>query len=84
MFLNCGVGEDSVPWNAMKPNQSILKEICHEYSSLEEVILKVNLQYFGHLMWRTNSFEKTDAGNDWRQEKEMTEDEMIGWHCWLN
>ena len=68
----------------MKPNQSILKEIRHEYSSLEEVILKVNLQYFGHLMWRTNSLEKTDAGNNWRQEKEMTEDEMIGWHRWLN
>ena len=68
----------------MKPNQSILKEIRHEYSSLEEVILKVNLQYFGHLMWRTNSLEKTGAGNDWRQEKEMTEDEMIGWHRWLN
>ena len=61
-----------VPWTAMKPSQSILKEICHKYSSLEGVILKLNLQYFGHLMWRTNSLEKTDAGKYWRQEKEMT------------
>ena len=47
-----------VPWTAMRPNQSILKEISPEYS-LEGLMLKLKLQYFGHLMWRANSFEKT-------------------------
>ena len=57
MLLNCGVGEDSrVPWTARRSNQSILKEINPEYS-LEGLMLK--LQYFGHLMWRADSFEKT-------------------------
>ena len=44
-------------------------------------MLKLKLQYFGHLMRRVDSLEKTDAGRDWGQEeKEMTEDEMAGWH----
>ena len=47
-----------IPWTARKSNQSILKEISPEYS-LEGLMLKLKLQYFGHLMWRTNSFEKT-------------------------
>ena len=47
-----------VPWTARWSNQSILKEISHEYS-LEGLMLKLKLQYFGHLMWRTDSFEKT-------------------------
>ena len=48
------------------------------------VLLKLKLQYFGHLMRRVNSLEKTDAGRDWRQEeKGTTEDEMAGWHHWL-
>ena len=47
-----------VPWTARKSNQSILKEINPEYS-LEGLMLKLKLQYFGHLMWRTDSFEKT-------------------------
>ena len=47
-----------VPWRARKSNQSILKEISPEYS-LEGLILKLKLQYFGHLMWRTHSFENT-------------------------
>ena len=47
-----------VPWTAMRSNQSILKEISPEYS-LEELMLKPKLQYFGHLMQRTDSFEKT-------------------------
>ena len=47
-----------VPWTARRPNQSILKEISLEYS-LEELMLKLKLQYFGHLMRRTNSLEKT-------------------------
>ena len=47
-----------VPWTARRPNQSILKEITPEYS-LEGLMLKLKLQYFGHLMCRTNSLEKT-------------------------
>ena len=47
-----------VPWTARRSNQSILKEISPEYS-LEELILKLKLHCFGHVMWRTNSFEKT-------------------------
>ena len=47
-----------VPWTARRSNQSILKEISPEYS-LERLMLKLKLQYFGHLMWRTDSFEKT-------------------------
>ena len=58
MLSNCA-GEDlRVPWTARRSNQSILKEINPEYS-LEGLILKLKLQYFGHLMWRTDSFEKT-------------------------
>jgi len=56
MLLNCGVREDS--WTAGRPNQSILTEISPEYS-LEGLMLKLKLQYFVHLMWRTNSFENT-------------------------
>ena len=59
MFLNCGVGEVlRVPWIARRSNQSILKEISPE-CSLEGLMLKLKLQYFGHLMRRTDSFEKT-------------------------
>ena len=60
MLLNCGVGEDScrVPWTARRSDQSILKEISHEYS-VEGLMLKLKLQYFGHLMRRTESLEKT-------------------------
>ena len=47
-----------VPWTERRSNQSILKEISPEYS-LEGLMLKLNLQYFGHLVWRTDSFEKT-------------------------
>ena len=60
-------------------SKSILKEISSEYS-LEGLMLKLKLQYFGHLMRRVDSLEKTDAGRDWGQEKGMTEDEMAGWH----
>ena len=57
--LNCGFGEDSrVPWTARRSNQSILKEISPEYS-LEGLMLKLKLQYFGHLMQGTDSLEKT-------------------------
>ena len=67
-----------VTWTAVKSNQSILKEISPEYS-LEGLMLKLKLQYFGHLMQRTDSLEKTlMAGKDWRwEEKGMKEDEML-------
>ena len=59
MLLNCGSGEDSrVPWTARRSNQSILNEISPEYS-LEGLMLKRKLQYFDHLMGRTDSLEKT-------------------------
>ena len=86
MLLNCGVGRRllRVPWTSRRSNQSILKEISPEYS-LEALMLKPKLQYFGHVMRRTDSLEKTDAGKDWRQEeKGTTEDEMVGWHHWLD
>ena len=58
MLLNCGVGEDSrVPWTARRSNQSILKEIGPGYS-LEGLMLKLKLQYFGHLIRRADSLEK--------------------------
>ena len=73
-----------VPWTARRSNQSILKEISPAYS-LERLMLKLKLQYFGHLMQRVDSLEKTDAGRDWGQEeKGTTEDEMAGWHHWLD
>ena len=59
MFLNCGLGEDlRISWTARRSNQSILKEISPEYS-LEGLMLKQKLQYFGHLMQRADSLEKT-------------------------
>ena len=61
-------------------NHSILKEISPG-CSLEGLMLKLKLQYFGHLMRRVDSLEKTDAGRDWGQEeKGTTEDEMAEWH----
>ena len=56
--MDCGVGEDlRVPWTAWRSDQSILKEINLEYS-LEGLMLKLKLQYFGHLMQRASSLEK--------------------------
>ena len=73
-----------VPWTARRSNQSILKEI-NPGGSLEGMMLKLKLQYFGHLIRRVDSLEKTHAGRDWGQEeKGTTEDEMAGWHHWLN
>ena len=71
-----------VPWTARSSNQSILKDIGPKYS-LEG--LKPKLQYLGRLIQRANSLKKTDAGKDWGQEeKGAAEDEMVGWHQWLN
>ena len=69
-----------VPWTARRFNQSILKEISPEYS-LEGLMLKLKLQYFGELTHRERPWcwERLQAGK-----KGMTEDEMVGWHHWLN
>ena len=59
MFLNCGVGDSwRAPWTAKRSNQSILKKINPDFS-LKGPMLKLKLQYFGHLMQRTDSLEKT-------------------------
>ena len=74
-----------VPWTARRSNQSILKEISPEYS-LEGLMLKMKLQYFSHLMRRSDSLEKIlmlgkiEGG----RRREATEDEMVGWHHRLN
>jgi len=72
------------PLDCQEITQSPLKEINPEYL-LEGLMLKLKLQYFGHLMQRANSLEKvTDAGKDWKQEeKGMTDDKMVGWYHWL-
>ena len=68
-----------IPWTAKRSNQSILK--INPGISLEGMMLKLKLQYFGHLMRRLDSLEKTHAGRDWGQEeKGMTQGEMAGWH----
>ena len=72
------------PWTARRSNPSILKEISSEYS-LEGLMLKLKLQFFGHLTWRTDFVKHSDVGKDWRQgEKGTTEDEMLGWHHQLD
>ena len=70
-----------VPWIARRSNQSILKEISPGIS-LEGMMLKQKLQYFGHLMQRVDSLEKTLmlGGIGGQEEKRTTEDEMVGWH----
>ena len=74
-----------VPWTARRSNQSILKE-SSPGCSLAGLMLKLKLQYFGHLMRRADFTGKDpDAGKDWGQEeKGTTEDEMVGWHHGLN
>ena len=65
-----------VPWTARRSNQSILKEVS-PWCSLEGLMLKLKLQYFGHLMRRADSLEKSDAGRDWGQEEKGTTED--GW-----
>ena len=69
-----------VPWTARRSNQSILKETSLG-CSLEGLMLRLKLQYFGHLMWRTDSFEKTlMLGKIEGRRRRGREDEMVGWH----
>ena len=82
MLLNCGAEDLRVPWTVRRSNQSILKEINSKYS-LEGLMLK--RQYFGQVphakSWLTG--KDPNAGKDWGQEeKQVTEDEMVGWHHW--
>ena len=73
-----------VPWTERISNQSILREINPEYS-LEGLMLKLKLLYFGHLMWRTDSFEKTRMlGKIEGGRRRGLHDEMVGWHRRLN
>ena len=66
-----------VPWTARRSNQPILKGINTEYSS-EGLMLKLKLQYFGHLMQRADSLEKTLMLGKIKKDKRATEDEMVG------
>ena len=73
-----------VPWIARRSNQSILQEISPEYS-LEGLMLKLKRQYFGHLIRRTDSFEKAlMLGKTEGRRRRGRQDEMVGWHHWLN
>ena len=74
-----------VPWTARRSNQSILKEISPEYS-LEGLMLKLKLQYFGYLMQRADSLEKIlMLGKiEGRRRRGQIEDEMVGWHHQCN
>ena len=73
-----------VPWTARRSNQSILKEISPG-CSFEGLMLKLKLQYFGHLTQSWLIGKDPDAGRDWEQEeKGTTEDEMDGWNHWLD
>ena len=74
-----------VPWTARRSNQSILKEISPEYS-LERLMLKLKLQYFGHLRQRADSLEKTLMLRkiEGRRRRGVREDEMVGWHHRIN
>ena len=70
-----------VPWTARRSNQSILKEINPEYS-LEGLMQKLKLQYFGHLKKRADSLEKTFVleKTEGKRRRGATEDKMVGWH----
>ena len=74
-----------VPWTARRSNQSILKEINPEYS-LEGLMLKVKLQYLGHLMGRADSLEQTRmlGKTEGRRSRGLQEDEIVGWHHGFN
>ena len=81
MFLNCGV-ESPLDYKEIKPVHPKGNQV---WIFIGRTDAEAETPNFGHLMPKTDSFEKTDAGKDWRQEeKGMTEDEMIGWHHRLN
>ena len=85
MLWKWSITERKLMWKGEGPIAGVMF-LNPEYS-LEGLMLKLKLQYFGHLMWRANSQKRQDpdAGKDWSQEeKGMTEDEMVGWHHWLN
>ena len=81
MLLHCDVGEDS--WTARRSNQSILKEISPKYS-LEGLMLKLKLQYWGHLMWKTDSLEKTLMLGKIEGRRRKGWQRMRWWHYWLD
>ena len=72
-----------VPWTARRSNQSILKEISPG-TSLEGMMLKLKLQYFGHLMQRVDSLEKSLMLGKIEGRRRGWQDEMVGWHHWLD
>ena len=74
------VGKVLSYFGSRRSNQSNLEEISPEYS-LEGLMLKLQLQYFGHLMWRTDIWKDPDAGKDWRQEEKGMDDR--GWDSWM-
>ena len=74
MLLNCGV-----PWTARRSNQSILKEISPEYS-LEGLMLKLKLQHFGHLLWRSDSWKRPWC---WERLRAEREGDNRGWDGWM-
>ena len=78
MLLNFSDEKDlRISWTARRSNQSVLKEINPEYSL--GLMLKLKLQYSGHLIGEANSGKHSDAGQDWGQENWATEDETVGW-----
>ena len=87
MLLNCGVREDFWEFLGLQgdPTSPFWRSVLKDWSKAEGLMVKLKLQYIGHLMRRVDSLEKTDAGRDWGQEeKGTTEDEMTGWHHRLN
>ena len=86
MLLNSGVGEDS--WESLGLQRRSIQSIFKEVSpgcSLEGLMLRLKLQYFGHLMWRADSFEKTlMLGKIEGRRRRGRRDEMVGWHHWLD
>ena len=81
MPLNCGAEKTLESPLDCKEIQPVHSEGDQSWVLFEGMMLKLKLQYFGHLMQKVDPLEKTDAGRDWRQEKKgTTEDEMAGWH----
>ena len=73
-----------VPWTARRSNQSILKEISPGCSLIIQLMLKLKLQYFGHLIWRVESLEKTLVLGKIESRRRRGWQKMVGWHHWLS